>query len=209
MAVYRSNEIMSRVQYIFSDAGIRWCLCRRSCTMSRYMDNLVGGEKEFFERSSINFVHQFSCPIILFQGLENKVVPPYQIRKNYQALKAKGLPDALVEYEGEQHGFRKAENIIFTLEQQMVFFARLVGNFKVADGIVPIKFRLRIMYFYIFSHFTSLDVTFLSYFPKLVHVRLPGVWAGDAVQRQLLHLGLAWCCPFGVGIQPGMGRGAG
>ncbi|KAJ0503213.1 putative peptidase S9, prolyl oligopeptidase, catalytic domain, alpha/Beta hydrolase [Helianthus annuus] len=68
-----------------------------------------------------------------------KVVPPDQARKIYQALKAKGLPVALVEYEGEQHGFRKAENIKFTLEQQMVFFARLVGHFKVADEIVPIK----------------------------------------------------------------------
>ncbi|XP_071690570.1 uncharacterized protein [Rutidosis leptorrhynchoides] len=106
---------------------------------SRYMDNLVGGEKEFFDRSPINFVDQFSCPIILFQGLEDKVVPPAQARKIYQALKAKGLPVALVEYEGEQHGFRKAENIKFTLEQQMVFFARLVGHFKVADEIVPIK----------------------------------------------------------------------
>ncbi|XP_023739480.1 uncharacterized protein LOC111887540 [Lactuca sativa] len=106
---------------------------------SRYMDNLVGGEKEFFERSPINFVDQFSCPIILFQGLEDKVVPPDQARKIYKALKAKGLPVALVEYEGEQHGFRKAENIKFTLEQQMVFFARLVGGFKVADEIVPIK----------------------------------------------------------------------
>ncbi|PWA93891.1 hypothetical protein CTI12_AA065450 [Artemisia annua] len=106
---------------------------------SRYMDNLVGGEKEFFDRSPINFVDQFSCPIILFQGLEDKVVPPDQARKIYQALKAKGLPVALVEYEGEQHGFRKAENIKFTLEQQMVFFARLVGHFKVADEIVPVK----------------------------------------------------------------------
>jgi len=44
-----------------------------------------------------------------------------------------------VEYEGEQHGFRKAENIKFTLEQQMVFFARLVGKFEVADEITPIK----------------------------------------------------------------------
>ncbi|PWA57693.1 hypothetical protein CTI12_AA407050 [Artemisia annua] len=106
---------------------------------SRYMDNLVGGDKEFFDRSPINFVNQFSCPIILFQGLEDKVVPPDQARKIYQALKAKRLPVALVEYEGEQHGFRKAENIKFTLEQQMVFFARLVGHFKVADEIVPVK----------------------------------------------------------------------
>lgn len=94
-----------------------------------------------------------------------QVVAPDQARKIYQALKEKGLPVALVEYEGEQHGFRKvhnvilfvtqqetvretvrliyccvqAENIKFTLEQQMVFFARLVGHFDVADEINPIK----------------------------------------------------------------------
>ncbi|KDP38395.1 hypothetical protein JCGZ_04320 [Jatropha curcas] len=106
---------------------------------SHYLDNLVGDEKAYFERSPINFVVRFSCPIILFQGLEDKVVPPDQARKIYQALKKKGLPVALVEYEGEQHGFRKAENIKFTLEQQMVFFARLVGQFDVADDITPIK----------------------------------------------------------------------
>ncbi|XP_077212900.1 dipeptidyl-peptidase 5-like isoform X2 [Tasmannia lanceolata] len=106
---------------------------------SHYMDNLVGSENAYFERSPINFVEKFSCPVILFQGLDDKVVPPDQARKIYLALKKKGLPVALVEYEGEQHGFRKAENIKFTLEQQMVFFARLVGNFQVADEISPIK----------------------------------------------------------------------
>ncbi|XP_004500058.1 dipeptidyl-peptidase 5 isoform X2 [Cicer arietinum] len=106
---------------------------------SHYISNLVGGEKEWFERSPINHVDKFSCPIILFQGLEDKVVPPAQARKIYQALKEKGVPVALVEYEGEQHGFRKAENIKFTLEQQMVFFARLIGRFNVADEITPVK----------------------------------------------------------------------
>ncbi|XP_068494908.1 dipeptidyl-peptidase 5-like [Phaseolus vulgaris] len=106
---------------------------------SHYIDRLGGGEKGCYERSPINHVDKFSCPIILFQGLEDKVVPPEQARKIYQALKEKGVPVALVEYEGEQHGFRKAENIKFTLEQQMVFFARLVGHFNVADDITPIK----------------------------------------------------------------------
>ncbi|WCJ35369.1 alpha/beta-Hydrolases superfamily protein [Euphorbia peplus] len=106
---------------------------------SHYIDNLVGDEKDYFERAPINFVDRFSCPIILFQGLEDKVVPPDQARTIYKALKQKGLPVALVEYEGEQHGFRKAENIKFTLEQQMVFFARTVGRFDVADPITPIK----------------------------------------------------------------------
>ncbi|XP_020704574.1 uncharacterized protein LOC110115629 [Dendrobium catenatum] len=106
---------------------------------SHYIDRLVGDEKAYFERSPINFVDKFTCPVILFQGLDDKIVLPDQAQKIYKALKEKGLPVALVEYEGEQHGFRKAENIKFTLEQQMLFFARTVGHFKVADPIVPIK----------------------------------------------------------------------
>ncbi|GFY89983.1 alpha/beta-Hydrolases superfamily protein [Actinidia rufa] len=106
---------------------------------SHYISNLVGTEEALFERSPINFVDKFSCPIILFQGLEDKVVHPEQAHKIYTALKKKGLPVALVEYDGEPHGFRKAENIKSTLEQQMVFFARTVGHFTVADEIIPIQ----------------------------------------------------------------------
>ncbi|XP_044438575.1 uncharacterized protein [Triticum aestivum] len=104
-----------------------------------YIDNLVGNKQAYFERSPINFVERFTCPVILFQGLDDPVVSPDQATTIYKAIKDKGLPVALVEYEGEQHGFRKAENIKFTLEQQMMFFARLVGHFKVADNIAPIK----------------------------------------------------------------------
>ncbi|KAI7754617.1 hypothetical protein M8C21_018206, partial [Ambrosia artemisiifolia] len=98
-----------------------------------YIDSLIGSEEDFRVRNPINSIDQFSCPVILFHGLEDQVVNPEQARIIYKALKSKGLPVALVEYEGEQHGFRLAENIKFTLEQQMVFFARLVGRFKVAD----------------------------------------------------------------------------
>ncbi|WMV25644.1 hypothetical protein MTR67_019029 [Solanum verrucosum] len=80
--------------------------------------------------------HSDMVPVV---GGRWQVVSPDQSRKIYQALKEKGLPVALVEYEGEQHGFRKAENIKFTLEQQMVFFARLVGHFEVADEVTPVK----------------------------------------------------------------------
>lgn len=106
---------------------------------SHYIDNLVGNKSAYFERSPINFVDKFACPVILFQGLDDKIVPPGQARKIYNALKEKGLPVALVEFEGEPHGFRKAENIKHTLEQQMIFFARTVGKFQVADEISPVK----------------------------------------------------------------------
>ncbi|CAN6179054.1 unnamed protein product, partial [Urochloa humidicola] len=86
-------------------------------------------------------VHRFTCPLILFHGLKDTVVSPDQTTKIYRAIKDKGLPNpiALVEYEGEPHGFCKAENIKFTLQQVMVFFARLVGKIKVADEITSIK----------------------------------------------------------------------
>ncbi|XP_020258203.1 uncharacterized protein LOC109834578 [Asparagus officinalis] len=106
---------------------------------SHYIDNLVGDRNAYFERSPINFVDKFACPVILFQGLDDEIVPPKQARKIYMALKEKGLPVALVEFEGEPHGFRKAENIKFAVEQQMMFFARLVGKFQVADEISAIK----------------------------------------------------------------------
>lgn len=67
-----------------------------------------------------------------------QVVNPEQASKIHLALKKKGFPVALFEYEGESHGFRKAENIKFTLEQQMVFFAPTVGHFTVSDNITPI-----------------------------------------------------------------------
>ncbi|KAK1369619.1 putative Acylamino-acid-releasing enzyme [Heracleum sosnowskyi] len=105
---------------------------------SHYISNLAGNEAALYDLSPINSVEKFSCPIILFQGLEDSVVNPEQACKIHTALKKKGLPVALVEYEGESHGFRKAENIKFTLEQQMVFFARTVGQFNVADNITPI-----------------------------------------------------------------------
>ncbi|KAL2652790.1 hypothetical protein R1flu_020918 [Riccia fluitans] len=108
---------------------------------SRYINILTGADKDesaLYNRSPINFVENFSCPIILFQGLEDKVVPPNQARLIYEAVKRKGLPVALLEYEEEQHGFLKAGNIKKTLEQEMVFFARVIGGFKVADNVTPV-----------------------------------------------------------------------
>jgi dipeptidyl aminopeptidase/acylaminoacyl peptidase len=128
---------------LYGISDLKSCLSDTHKFESRYMINLLGPEdvieKNLYDRSPINFLEKLSCPIILFQGLEDKVVPPNQARMIYDAVKAKGIPVALVEYEGEQHGFRKAENIRNTLEQEMTFFARLVGGFQVADDIVPIK----------------------------------------------------------------------
>jgi dipeptidyl aminopeptidase/acylaminoacyl peptidase len=108
---------------------------------SRYMDSLIGpypaSKDVYFARSPIHFTDKLSCPVIFFQGLEDKVVPPNQAQMMVAALRKKGLPVAYIAYEGEQHGFRKAENIKRTLEAEFYFYARVFG-FTPADHIEPV-----------------------------------------------------------------------
>jgi dipeptidyl aminopeptidase/acylaminoacyl peptidase len=109
---------------------------------ARYLDNLIGKypeEKEIYQRRSpINYTEQLSCPIIFFQGLEDKVVPPNQAEIMVEALKNKGLPVAYVPFEGEQHGFRKAENIKKALDSEFYFYSRIFG-FQPADQIEEVE----------------------------------------------------------------------
>jgi len=72
--------------------------------------------------------------MIFFQGLDDKVVPPQQSQVMVDALKARGVPVAYVPLEGEGHGFRKAENIIRTLEAELYFYQRV---FKLHDASAP------------------------------------------------------------------------
>ena len=108
---------------------------------ARYLDGLIGPypeRKDLYEkRSPIHFTEQLSCPVIFFQGLEDKVVPPNQAEMMVEALKAKGLPVAYVAYEGEQHGFRRAENIKRTLDGEFYFYSRVFG-FEPAETIEPV-----------------------------------------------------------------------
>jgi dipeptidyl aminopeptidase/acylaminoacyl peptidase len=108
---------------------------------ARYMDSMIGpypAEKQiYYDRSPIHFVDQLACPIIFFQGDEDKVVPPNQAEMMVEMLRQKGLPVAYVLYKGEQHGFRKAENIKRTLDGEFYFYSRVFG-FKPADTIEPV-----------------------------------------------------------------------
>ncbi len=98
---------------------------------SRYCDGLVGPYPQaaelYEQRSPIHHVDRLSSPMILLQGTEDRVVPPSQAKAMASALEAKGLPVTLVLYEGEGHGFRKAENIIDALESELAFYARVFG----------------------------------------------------------------------------------
>jgi dipeptidyl aminopeptidase/acylaminoacyl peptidase len=109
---------------------------------SRYLDSLVGPYPErkdlYYERSPANFVDRISVPVITLQGLEDAIVPPSQSEQIVNALRKKKIPCAYVTYEGEQHGFRKAENMIHSLESELYFYGRVFG-FEPADEIEPIE----------------------------------------------------------------------
>jgi dipeptidyl aminopeptidase/acylaminoacyl peptidase len=108
---------------------------------SRYLDGLIGPYPEradlYRERSPIHYVDQLACPVIFFQGLEDKVVLPNQAEMMVEALRAKGLPVAYVPFEGEQHGFRRAENIKRALDGEIYFYSRIFG-FELADKVEPV-----------------------------------------------------------------------
>jgi len=108
---------------------------------SRYLDRLIGPYPErrdlYVQRSPIHFVERLSCPIIVFQGLEDKVVPPNQAELIVEALRAKGLPVAYVTFEGEGHGFRRAESIKRSLDAELYFYSRVFG-FELADPVEPV-----------------------------------------------------------------------
>ncbi|HSP08703.1 MAG TPA: prolyl oligopeptidase family serine peptidase [Candidatus Dormibacteraeota bacterium] len=109
---------------------------------SRYVDTLVGPYPEcadlYRERSAVLYAKDMSCPVILFQGLEDKIVPPDQAEMFVDACAKKKLPYAYVAFEGEQHGFRQDKNIRRSLEGELYFLARIFG-FSTADDIEPVK----------------------------------------------------------------------
>lgn len=108
---------------------------------SRYLDGLIGPWPEaqalYRERSPINFTERLSSPMILLQGLEDKAVPPAQAQAMFDAVRAKGLPVALLMFEGEQHGFRRAATIQRALEAELYFYGRIFG-FTPAGKIEPV-----------------------------------------------------------------------
>jgi dipeptidyl aminopeptidase/acylaminoacyl peptidase len=109
---------------------------------SRYLDRLMGPYPErrdiYVARSPINFTDQLSCPVIFFQGLEDKVVPPNQAEMMVDALRAKGIPVAYISFEGEQHGFRQGKNIKRALDGELYFYSRVFG-FELAEPVEPVE----------------------------------------------------------------------
>jgi dipeptidyl aminopeptidase/acylaminoacyl peptidase len=108
---------------------------------SRYSHTLIApypaAKDVYYQRSPIHAIDRLACPLILFQGLEDKVVPPNQSEMMADAVRAKGLRVAYLSFEGEQHGFRKAETIIRCLEAELYFYGAVFG-FTPADRLPPV-----------------------------------------------------------------------
>jgi dipeptidyl aminopeptidase/acylaminoacyl peptidase len=109
---------------------------------SRYLDSIIGPYPErkdlYYERSPINFVQNINCPLILFQGDEDKIVPPAQSQLMFEAVRAREIPTAYVLFEGEQHGFRKADSIKRALEGESYFYSKIF-KFNLVEQIEPVQ----------------------------------------------------------------------
>jgi len=109
---------------------------------SRYLDGLVGpypdAEALYRERSPVEHAEQLSCPIILLQGMLDKVVPPAQAEDMIAAMTERSIPYAYVTFDDEDHGFRRSENVIRALEAELSFYGQLFG-LALADDIEPVE----------------------------------------------------------------------
>lgn len=107
---------------------------------ARYLDGLIGplpeAEDLYVERSPLGRADRFRAPLLLLQGAEDAVVPPAQSEAIRDALAARGVPHAYVLYEGEGHGFRRAETIVHALETELSFLGQVFG-FE-TPGVPPV-----------------------------------------------------------------------
>ena len=98
---------------------------------SRYLDWLIGPLPQaralYDERSPVNHIDRLACPVIFFQGEDDKTVPPNQAQTMVEAMAARGLPVAYYTFAGEGHGFRKAETLRRVLELELDFYGRVFG----------------------------------------------------------------------------------
>ncbi len=101
---------------------------------SRYVDRLAGTDPTVLrERSPLHAADRITVPVILFQGREDRVVPPEQAEMIAAALTERGVPHALVTYENEGHGFRRAETIVHSLESELAFYGLVLGFTPAGD----------------------------------------------------------------------------
>jgi dipeptidyl aminopeptidase/acylaminoacyl peptidase len=135
------NKVFAAGASYFGVADLKGLMDDTHKFESRYLDRMVGPYPQsaqlYHDRSPVHFADRLSCPVILLQGLEDKVVPPSQAETMIAALRKKNLPFAYVAFETEAHGFRQAANIKRAAESELYFYSRVFG-FELGDHIEPI-----------------------------------------------------------------------
>ena len=111
---------------------------------ARYLDLLVGAypqERELYqERSPVDRADDIRAPLLTFQGLDDRVVPPSQSEQLIDALERNGVPYAYLAFEGEGHGFRRRENLLRVPTSTLSFLAQIFG-FEPADELEPVEIK--------------------------------------------------------------------
>jgi dipeptidyl aminopeptidase/acylaminoacyl peptidase len=111
---------------------------------SRYLERLIGpypaARDVYRARSPLFHADGFSCPVLVLQGLDDRVVPPAEAERIVAALAAKGIPHVYLPFEGEDHGFRQAANIVRSAQAELAFYGRVFG-FVPEDDLPPLPWR--------------------------------------------------------------------
>ncbi len=135
-----ARGVFAAVASYFGVADLRGFAAQTHDFESRYLDGLIGPLPEcdalYTERAPVGHVNGGTCPVLLLQGLDDPVVPPAQAESIAADLAAHGIPYAYITFEGESHGFRKAENIVASLEAELSFYGQIMGF--IPPGVPPV-----------------------------------------------------------------------
>ena len=132
--------VFAAVASYFGVADLRAFAAHTHDFESRYLDGLVGPLPEcdavYAERAPVGHVNDATCPVLLLQGLDDPVVPPAQAESIAADLAAHSIPYAYITFEGESHGFRRAESIVASLEAELSFYGQIMGF--TPPGVLPV-----------------------------------------------------------------------
>ncbi len=141
LAAHAFTDVFSAGISLFGIADLETFQADTHKFESRYMDRLIGPYPEsaeiYRQRSPGNFPDRFAHPLLIIQGLDDRIVPPSQAEAIVAVLGSRGIPHAYLAFEGEGHGFRGATAIRRTLEAELAFLGQVFG-FVPADDFEPL-----------------------------------------------------------------------
>jgi dipeptidyl aminopeptidase/acylaminoacyl peptidase len=139
----RRHGVFAAAASYFGVSDLRGFAAQTHDFESRYLDGLIGPLPEcdalYIERAPVGHVNDATCPVLLLQGLDDPVVPPAQSESIAADLAAHGIPYAYLTFAGESHGFRKAENIVASMEAELSFYGQIMGFTPPGVSPVPLE----------------------------------------------------------------------